>query len=265
MARLSVNVNKVATLRNSRGGSVPSVLDAVRVCIDAGSPGITVHPRADQRHITPTDVREIARALRDAPRPELAPGSPRVGAAPTRVEYNIEGDPRPDLLDLVEEVQPDQCTLVPVVPGEVTSQAGWRPGAATERMPETIRRLHARGIRVSLFVDAVPDPIQWAASVGADRIELYTEPFARAYERGPDLGRRAFAQFADAARLAHSLGLGINAGHDLDLANLVLFRDLPFLDEVSIGHAIMSRALFVGLSTVVREYLQVLARPERAS
>ena len=251
MVRLSVNVNKVATLRNSRGGNVPSVLDAVRVCIEAGSPSITVHPRADKRHITPTDVREIARVLH----------APRSVA----VEFNIEGDPRPDLLDLVEEVQPDQCTLVPVVPGEVTSQAGWQPGPATERMPETIKRLQARGVRVSLFVDAMPDPIQWAASVGADRIELYTEPFARAFERGPDLGRRAFAQFADAAREAHRLGLGINAGHDLDLANLVLFRGLPFLDEVSIGHAIMSRALFVGLSTVVREYLQVLSGSERAA
>jgi pyridoxine 5-phosphate synthase len=252
MVRLSVNVNKVATLRNSRGGSVPSVLEAVRVCIEAGSPGITVHPRADQRHITPTDVREIARLLRDTP-------------APARIEYNIEGDPRPDLLDLVEEVQPDQCTLVPVVPGEVTSQAGWQPGAATVSMPATIQRLHARDIRVSLFVDAAADPIKWAASVGADRIELYTEPFARAFERGAEPGQRAFAQFAEAARLAHGLRLGINAGHDLDLANLMLFRDLPFLDEVSIGHAIMSRALFVSLSTVVREYLEVLARPERVS
>ncbi len=264
MVRLSVNVNKVATLRNSRGGRVPSVLDAVRVCIEAGSPGITVHPRADQRHVTPADVREIARMLRRVPRPERALGSP--GAeGPTKVEYNIEGDPRPDLLDLVEEVQPDQCTLVPVIPGEVTSQAGWQPGTATERLPDVIQRLHVRGIRVSLFVDAVPKPIQWAASVGADRVELYTEPYARAFEAGADRGRQAFAQYAGAAQLAHGLGLGINAGHDLDLANLVLFRDLPFLDEVSIGHAIMSRALFVGLSTVVREYLQVLAGPERAA
>jgi pyridoxine 5-phosphate synthase len=244
MVRLSVNVNKVATLRNSRGGRVPSVLEAVDVCVGAGAPGITVHPRADRRHITPQDVREIARALRDS-----VPG----------VEYNIEGDPRPELLDLVEEVRPDQCTLVPVVPGEVTSQAGWQPGPATERLPETIERLHARGIRVSLFVDATPDPIRWAASTGADRVELYTEPFARAFEHGPDLGRRALVPFAESARLAQSLGLGVNAGHDLDLANLVLFRELPFLDEVSIGHAIMSRALFVGLATVVREYLEVLA------
>src|SRR5438094_4252322 len=149
MVRLSVNVNKVATLRNSRGGKVPSVLDAVRVCVDAGAPGITVHPRADQRHITPADVRDVARTLN--------------GLA-TKIEFNIEGDPRPDLLDLVDEVCPDQCTLVPVAAGEVTSQAGWQPGPATEAMPDLIKRLHARGIRVSLFVDAVPEPIQWAAS-----------------------------------------------------------------------------------------------------
>jgi pyridoxine 5-phosphate synthase len=244
MTRLSVNVNKVATLRNARGRREPNLIEAVEACIAAGAPGITVHPRADRRHITPEDVRAIAQALRGRPMP---------------IEYNIEGDPRPDLLDLVEEVRPDQCTLVPVVPGEVTSQAGWQPGPKTERLPDTIRRLHAAGVRVSLFVDASHDPIRWAASVGADRVELYTEPFARAFERGPDLGRRSFASYADAARLAHALGLGVNAGHDLDLANLTIFRDLPFLDEVSIGHAIMSRALFTGLSTVVREYLQLLA------
>jgi pyridoxine 5-phosphate synthase len=244
MARLSVNVNKVATLRNSRGGHVPSVPEAVAVCIAAGVPGITVHPRADRRHVTPEDVHAIARLLRDT-----APG----------VELNIEGDPRPDLLDLVDAVRPDQCTLVPVVPGEVTSQAGWQPGLATERLPDVVRRLQTQGVRVSLFVDAMPDPIRWAASVGANRVELYTEPFARAFERSPELGRQSFESCVEVAQLAHSLGLGVNAGHDLDLANLVVFRNLPFLDEVSIGHALMSRALFVGLSTVVREYLQVLA------
>ena len=244
MIRLSVNVNKVATLRNSRGARVPSVVEAVGVCVAAGAPGITVHPRTDRRHITPEDVRDISRALRGH-----APG----------VEYNVEGDPRPELLDLVEEVRPDQCTLVPVRPGEITSQAGWQPGPGTEQMPEVVSRLRAAGVRVSLFVDAVPEPVRWAASVGADRVELYTEPFARAFEHGPDLGRRAFVRFADAARLAHSLKLGVNAGHDLDLANLTVFRDLPFLDEVSIGHAIISRAVFVGLATVVREYLQVLS------
>jgi pyridoxine 5-phosphate synthase len=244
MIHLSVNVNKVATLRNSRGGSIPSVLEAVDVCVAAGAPGITVHPRADRRHITPDDVRAIAGALRRKTVP---------------VEYNIEGDPRPELIELVEEVRPAQCTLVPVVPGEITSQAGWRPGRGTDQVPAVISRLQARGVRVSVFVDAEPDPIRWAASAGADRVELYTEPFARAFERGVDEGRRSFHQFADCARLARTLGLGINAGHDLDLANLTIFRDLPFLDEVSIGHAIMSRALFVGLSVVVREYLQLLA------
>jgi len=244
MVKLSVNVNKVATLRNSRGGSVPSVLEAVDVCIAVGSPGITVHPRADRRHITPEDVRAIARLLR-----EKHPG----------IELNIEGDPRPELLDLVGEVRPDQCTLVPVSPGEITSQAGWRPGAATEQLPHVIERLRSRGVRISLFVDAMPDPIRWAASVGADRVELYTEPFARAFERGPDIASRSFAQYVECARLAHAVGLGVNAGHDLDLANLVLFRTLPFLDEVSIGHAIISRAVFVGLSTVVGEYLDVLS------
>jgi pyridoxine 5-phosphate synthase len=243
MVRLSVNVNKVATLRNSRGGRVPSVVEAVDVCVAAGAPGITVHPRADRRHITPDDVRDIARALR--------------GRAP-RVEYNIEGDPRRELLDLVDEVRPDQCTLVPVIPGEVTSQAGWQPGPETERMPGIVSRLRAAGVRVSLFVDAAVDPIRWAASVGADRVELYTEPYARAFERGAEAARGSFASYDAAARLAHSLGLGVNAGHDLDLANLVIFRELPFLDEASIGHAIMSRALLVGLPTVVREYLDVL-------
>jgi len=244
MIRLSVNVNKVATLRNSRGGKVPSVLGAVDVCVAAGAPGITVHPRADRRHITPDDVREVAAALSRTSR---------------RVEFNIEGDPRPELLTLVEEVRPDQCTLVPVVPGEVTSQAGWMPGSQTEGLAEIVKVFRSRGIRVSLFVDPLPEPIRWAASIGADRVELYTEPFARAFEAGEDSGRRSFATYADMATLAQSLGLGVNAGHDLDLDNLRLFRTLPHLDEVSIGHAIISRAVFAGLDTVVREYLDVLA------
>jgi len=243
MARLSVNVNKVATLRNSRGGRVPSVIDAVGVCLAAGAPGITVHPRADRRHIAPEDVREIAGVVRRHP----------------AIELNIEGDPRPELLALVDEVRPDQCTLVPVVPGEMTSQAGWQPGPATERLPGVIATMKANGVRVSVFVDAGTRPVEWAASVGADRVELYTEPFARAFESGGDHAAASFAHYVEAARRAHALGLGVNAGHDLDLENLVLFRALPFLDEVSIGHAIISRAVFVGLSTVVTEYLSVLA------
>jgi pyridoxine 5-phosphate synthase len=243
MIRLSVNVNKVATLRNSRGGSVPSILDAVRVSVAAGARGITVHPRADRRHIAPADVLAIADALRDS---EPA------------VEFNIEGDPRAELLDLVAAAKPAQCTLVPVVPGEITSQAGWRPGTGSEGLRDVVSHLKGLGIRVSLFVDAEPDPIRWAAAAGADRVELYTEPFARAFECGTDAARRSFAHYAEAAREAHGLGLAVNAGHDLDLANLVVFRELPFLAEVSIGHAIMSRALFVGLPAVVREYLDLL-------
>jgi len=243
MIRLSVNVNKVATLRNSRGGQQPSVLDAVTVCLKAGVQGVTVHPRADRRHITPDDVRDIARLLEAWP----------------DVEYNIEGDPRPDLVALVREVRPDQCTLVPVTPGEITSHAGWVSGSDTDALESAMVELKASGIRISLFVDARPDSVRFAASLGADRVELYTEPFARAAERSDEEGRRSFEAYVEAARIAHTLGVGVNAGHDLDLDNLVLFRKLPHLDEVSIGHALMSRALFAGLDTVVREYLSVLA------
>ena len=243
MVRLSVNVNKVATIRNSRGGSVPSVIEAVSACVEAGAPGITVHPRADARHVTTSDVREIAEFLT---------------SLRGRVEYNIEGDPRPDLLDLVHSVRPDQCTLVPVRPGEITSQAGWSAQTPRAALAQTIDDLRKSRIRVSLFVDAEDAAVRWAADLGADRIELYTEPFARAFERGDEEAGRAFQTFANAASLAHALGLGVNAGHDLDLENLVVFRTLPYLDEVSIGHALISHALFVGLTRSVRDYLAVL-------
>jgi pyridoxine 5-phosphate synthase len=220
------------------------VLAAVRACIDAGVPGITVHPRADARHITPADVHEIACYLQ-----------PMKG----RIEFNIEGDPRPDLLDLVHAVKPDQCTLVPVHPGEVTSQAGWSPDTPRDTFRGVVSDLRAAAVRVSLFVDPEEAPVRWAAEMGADRVELYTEPFARAFERGEPSARESFASYTRAAELAHSLGLGVNAGHDLDLDNLVLFRRLPYLDEVSIGHALVSHALFVGLGQSVREFLDVLA------
>ena len=238
--RLSVNVNKVATLRNSRGGDVPSVIDAVRVCLEAGATGITVHPRADERHIRRADVHDIAALL-----------APRRGD----VEFNIEGDPRPELLALVREVRPDQCTLVPVRPGEITSQAGWPADTPAEDLRGDVADLQARGVRVSLFVEAEEAPVRWAASIGAARIELYTEPFAHAFTEGPEAAGRSFRRYAAAAELAHGLGLGINAGHDLDLGNLTLFRTLPHLDEVSIGHALMSHALYVGLDRAVRDYL----------
>src|SRR5919106_3983578 len=244
MPRLSVNVNKVATVRNSRGGRVPSVAEAVRVCIHAGAPGITVHPRADARHITKDDVREIAGLL-----------APYRG----KVEFNIEGDPRPDLLALVRDVRPDQCTLVPVQPGEITSQAGWSPNTPRDQLARAIADLKSDGIRVSLFVDPLLAPIKWAAELNADRVELYTEPYARAFDRGVDEAHVSFGEYVEAAEYAHALGLGINAGHDLDLDNLVIFRRLPHLAEVSIGHAVISHALFVGLRQAVREYLDVLA------
>lgn len=244
LIRLSVNVNKIATLRNSRGGVVPSVLEAAKVCVETGAPGITVHPRADARHITKADVHEVAAYLR-----------PLKG----RVEFNIEGDPRPELLELVHAIKPDQCTLVPVKPGEITSQAGWSPDTPRQAMGRIVSDLRSTGIRVSLFVDPQEAAVRWAAQTGANRVELYTEPFARAFERGEAPARESFAAYQRAAELAHSLGLGINAGHDLDLDNLVQFRRLPHLDEVSIGHALISHALFVGLAQSVREYLDVLA------
>jgi pyridoxine 5-phosphate synthase len=244
LIKLSVNVNKVATVRNSRGGDLPSVIEAARVCLAAGAPGITVHAREDQRHITPRDVRELAELLAE-PR--------RAG----KVEYNLEGDPRPDWLALVHELRPDQATLVPVRPGEITSEAGWRAADGPELVP-VIAKLKAAGIRVSVFIDANVSAVEWAASVGADRVELYTGPFAAAYARDADLGKKLFGAHVVAAERAHALGLGINAGHDLDLDNLQLYRLLPHLAEVSIGHALISRALFEGLAKVVREYLDVL-------
>lgn len=246
MTRLSVNVNKVATLRNSRGGAVPDLIRSVRVCIDAGARGITIHPRADQRHITSSDVDAVATEL---------------GPLRDSVELNIEGDPRPDLMDHVLRIVPHQCTLVPVKPGEVTSEAGWPASRMSALLAPTVARLKSAGIRVSVFVDAEEAPIRAAAEAGADRIELYTEPFARAFERGADEAQRSFDRYARVAKLAQQLGLGVNAGHDLDLDNLVLFRRLPHLAEVSIGHALISHALFVGLDRAVRDYLAACAEP----
>jgi pyridoxine 5-phosphate synthase len=249
MINLSVNVNKVATVRNSRGGTVPSVVEAARVCIDAGVQGITVHPRADARHITFEDVRELASLL---------------AAWRGRVEFNIEGDPRPDLLALVREVAPDQCTLVPVAPGEITSQAGWPADTPVDDLGRVVRDLQSHHVRVSMFVDPEPAPIDWAADLGADRVELYTEPFARAFEAGGAVLSASVETYTNAARHAHERGLGVNAGHDLDLHNLPTFRRVPHVEEVSIGHALISRAIFVGLAPTVREYLEVLGGPPPA-
>ncbi|MCR9161234.1 MAG: pyridoxine 5'-phosphate synthase [Nannocystaceae bacterium] len=250
MVRLSVNVNKIATLRNSRtrqagptSRGYPSVVEGTRACIEAGATGITVHPRPDARHITLTDVRELADLL-----------------APLRdqVEYNIEGDPRPELMDLVEAVRPHQVTLVPVRPGEITSQAGWPADTPMGPMRSLIERMHEASVRVSVFVDPEPAPIDWAAELGADRVELFTEPFAIAYARSEAEGRRSYETYVRAAEHAHARGLGLNAGHDLDAENLTLFGGLPHLDEVSIGHAIIADALFEGLAATIRKYLDAL-------
>jgi pyridoxine 5-phosphate synthase len=246
MIKLSVNVNKVATLRNSRGGRVPSVIEAVRTCVTAGAPGITVHPRLDERHIRPGDVREIAEELLTI---RETSGQP--------VEFNIEGDPRPDLLDLVIATRPTQCTLVPVTPGEITSHAGWSTDTPVEWMRDIVTRLRGEGIRVSMFVDAEEAPVEWVARTGADRVEIYTEPFARAFAAGN--GEASFDACCRTAERAHALGLGVNAGHDLDLENLTLFRTLPYLSEVSIGHSLVSHALWVGLDRAVRDYLHAVA------
>jgi len=247
MIQLSVNVNKVATLRNSRGGSLPSVLEAVATCLDAGAPGITVHPRADQRHIRPADVRDIARLL-----------AARADSAGGPVEFNIEGDPREEFLALVLEVKPAQCTLVPVAPGEITSQAGWATDSRSAFLGDVVGRLRDAGIRVSVFIDPAPEAARWASGLRADRVELYTEPFAAAFAAGARTGQESFARYCATAVEAHARGLGVNAGHDLDLDNLRLFRTLPHLDEVSIGHALISRALWVGLDRSVRDSLDVL-------
>jgi len=240
--RLSVNVNKVATLRNARGGGRPSVRQAAEVAIAAGCHGITVHPRPDERHIRAADVEELASWL--------------------PVELNVEGYPGESWLRLVERVRPAQATLVPDPPDVLTSNAGWRFGEVDRVwLGEVVTRLHAAGCRVSLFVDPVPAEAEAAPSVGADRVELYTEAYARAF---PTAERDAvFARYRATAERAVAVGLGVNAGHDLDLENLPFFaRHLPGLQEVSIGHALISDALYAGLAPTVAAYLAALAGGE---
>jgi pyridoxine 5-phosphate synthase len=247
--RLSVNVNKVATLRNSRGGRVPNVVHAALACANAGAGGITVHPRADGRHITVGDVRLLKTAL--------------AGRWGEGLEFNIEGDPRPEWIALVAEVRPAQATLVPVRPGEITSQAGWNPATDSEIVTRATARLRPLGIRVSVFVDPTEEAVRFAKACGADRVELYTEPFAQAFQQGETFCQESLERYMHAARLAHEVGLGVNAGHDLDRDNLTVFRNLPHLDEVSIGHAIWAEALFHGIEDIVSDYLALLVTNPR--
>ncbi len=250
MVRLSVNVNKIALLRNSRGGNIPDVLQAARTCLEAGCHGITVHPRPDARHITHHDVFNVGGMLR---------------AGFRAAEFNIEGYPSPEFLDLVCKVRPDQVTLVPDPPNVLTSSQGWDLSERNAWLKDVIRRLHDNAMRVSLFVEPNPAVIQRAKDFGADRVELYTGPYARAFnspERGPILD-----QHRESARIAKSVGLGINAGHDLNLKNLPLYvKTVRGLTEVSIGHALINDALYMGLKRTVGLYLKALgATPARTA
>ena len=235
--RLSVNVNKIATLRNARGGSIPDLILAAKRIQSFGGQGITVHPRPDERHITYRDVRDLRSVVQD--------------------EFNIEGYPSEDFINLVLEVKPEQVTLVPDPPDVLTSNAGWDVVRNADMLKEVVTRFSKAGIRTSLFMDTTEEGIRAAAMTGTDRIELYTEDYAVKHKT---LGEAAAIPYVRAATLAHELGMGVNAGHDLDLSNLRDFaNNVPYLDEVSIGHALISDALYVGLSNTVAKYLACLS------
>jgi pyridoxine 5-phosphate synthase len=237
MTKLSVNINKVATLRNARGGNTPDVLSVARDCELFGAQGITVHPRPDERHIRSADVYAL--------RPLLG------------TEFNIEGYPSEDFRRLVEDVRPAQVTLVPDKPGQLTSNHGWDTEANLGFLTEVLAAFKARGIRTSVFIDASERMADFAKLAGADRVELYTGPYAAAYAAGRE---EAIEPFERAARHCHEIGLGLNAGHDLSLANLAFFhKRIPWLDEVSIGHALISDALYMGLRDTIAAYLHCLA------
>lgn len=234
--RLSVNINKIATLRNARGGNIPNVTKAAVDCQKFGADGITVHPRPDERHITYKDVRDIQPLI--------------------TTEYNIEGYPNRKWMDLVLETQPHQATLVPDKPGVLTSNAGWDTVKETAILQPVIKELKTAGIRVSIFINALPEMAEGAAKLNADRIELYTGPYAQQYQNNKEA---AISEFIQTAEKAHQLGLEVNAGHDLDLDNLRFFAEhVPHLAEVSIGHALISDALYLGLENTVQIYKRCL-------
>ncbi|QNH61905.1 pyridoxine 5'-phosphate synthase [Hymenobacter sediminicola] len=237
MTKLSVNINKIATLRNARGHNRPDLLQAARDCERFGAQGITVHPRPDERHIRYQDVRDLK--------------------AVVTTELNVEGNPTPDFLDLVREVRPEQVTLVPDAPDAITSNAGWDTVKHQIFLIGVVQELKALGCRVSIFLDPNPEMVKAAVATGTDRIELYTEDYARLYPTDP---AAALAPYRAAAILAQQLGLGLNAGHDLDLDNLAyLKQNLPGLEEVSIGHALVCDALYLGLENTIQLYRRQLA------
>lgn len=236
MTKLSVNINKIATLRNARGGNIPNVLQTALDIEKFGAQGITVHPRPDERHIRYSDVRELKPVL--------------------KTEFNIEGNPINKFIDLVLEVKPAQVTLVPDAEDAITSNAGWDTLKHLDFLREVISEFKNNGIRTSIFVDPEVHQIDGAAKTGTDRIELYTEAYARSFSENHSAGVKPYAE---CARKAHDLGLGVNAGHDLSLENLKYFnQEVSFLDEVSIGHALVSEALYLGLETTVKRYLELL-------
>ncbi len=236
---LSVNLNKVALLRNSRGASNPSPRRAAEVAIDAGVQGLTLHWREDERHTRQSDVRELCALARDR-----------------GVEFNLEGDARKEMVDLALELKPTQFTLVPVTPGEITSDHGWDLPRQHDAIAPILARANDAGIRTAIFVDPVPAMMEAAAASGTQRVEIYTEPYAAAF--GTDQQEIELARFRDTARAATAAGLGVNAGHDLDLANMpAVARTIPELLEVSIGHALIADALHLGLAEAVRRYLAV--------
>ncbi|ROZ72782.1 pyridoxine 5'-phosphate synthase [Ramlibacter sp. WS9] len=240
---LSVNLNKVALVRNTRHLGIPSVTRAATLCLQAGAQGITVHPRPDARHIRPDDVHALHELLKSWP----------------GVEYNIEGNPFHNLMEFVRELRPHQCTLVPDSEGQFTSDRGWILPADSERLKPVIAEAKALGVRVSLFMDPLPDAMAHAKAVGADRVELYTESYASAW--GTPLQAEVLRQFADAARAAMAAGLEVNAGHDLSRENLADFlREVPGVREVSIGHALVSDALELGYAATIKGYLASIDR-----
>ena len=238
MTKLSVNINKVATLRNSRGGNVPNLLQVATDLQNYGAQGITVHPRPDQRHIRYSDARELPSVV--------------------TTEYNIEGNPIPEFKALVLAIRPTQVTLVPDAEDAITSNAGWDTVRHASFLNDVIGEFKAAGIRTSIFVDPDLKSIEGAVATGTDRIELYTEAYAQNFTKGKEA---AIAPYREAAQMANSLGLGVNAGHDLSLGNIAFFaQEIPELLEVSIGHALMNESLYMGFETVVKHYLSLLKK-----
>jgi pyridoxine 5-phosphate synthase len=237
VTRLSVNINKIATLRNARGGNNPDVIKVAQDCERFGAQGITVHPRPDERHIRYSDVIQLKKVV--------------------TTEFNIEGYPDERYLQLIAEVKPAQATLVPDPPTAITSNAGWDTVENKVFLQEIVDRIKVLGVRVSIFVDPQPKMVEGAAILKADRIELYTEPYAREFKVSRTI---SIKPYIESAQVAHSLGLGINAGHDLDLENLKFLKEnVPFLDEVSIGHALICDSIYFGLENTIQLYLKQLS------